>query len=155
MELMIIALLILLGVVLLAVEIALIPGIGITGIIGTLSLISSICYAFVCINNLAGWITTAIVVAILVILFTWAVYGKSIDKVALKKKLNSTVENPEIKDLKPGDEGVAIARLALIGEAEFKGKRVEVRSRDGFINEGTPIVIVNVNGNEIAVEKKK
>ena len=43
MELFVISLLILLGVVLLSVEIALIPGVGITGIMGVLSLISAIC----------------------------------------------------------------------------------------------------------------
>ena len=111
MELFVISLLILLGVVLLSVEIALIPGVGITGIMGVLSLISAICYAFVCLSTMAGWITTLIVVVLLAILFAWAVYGNSIDKVALRKKINSSVENPEIKGLKVGDKGFAVAAV--------------------------------------------
>lgn len=155
MELFVISLLILLGVVLLSVEIALIPGVGITGIMGVLSLISAICYAFVCLSTMAGWITTLIVVVLLAILFAWAVYGNSIDKVALRKKINSSVENPEIKGLKVGDKGFAVARLALIGEADFEGKRVEVRSDDGFIDEATPVVVVRIASGEVIVKRTK
>lgn len=153
MDLSIVALLMVLGVILLVVEIALIPGIGITGVLGVVSLIASISYAFFALGTLEGWLCVAIAAVSCITLFLWTVYGKTLDKVALKKNINSTVEDPEATALKVGDRGVAIARLALIGEAEFSGNRVEVRSCDGFINEGTPIVIERIKGGEIIVKK--
>lgn len=153
MELLIIALLLLLGVVLLVVEIALIPGVGITGVMGVLSVLASVCYAFVTLGSVAGWVTVLISLVVLGALFAWAVYGKSIDKVALKKNIDSKVVNPEADGLMVGDRGVAIARLALIGEAEFNGNRVEVKSADGFIDEGATIVIERISGGVIFVKK--
>lgn len=153
MDILVIALLVLLGIVLLAVEIALIPGVGITGIMGVMSLVASVCYAFFAINSLAGWITVLIVLAVSVSLFLWAVYGDSIDKVALKKNIDSTVKNPETAELKVGDKGVAITRLALIGEAEFGSILAEVKSSDGLIEEGASIVIERISGGIIFVKK--
>lgn len=155
METFVISMLMLLGVVLLVVEIALIPGIGITGIVGVVSLLASVCYAFYSLGTLAGWITVLIAVVVAVTLFVWAVYGKSIDKVALKRKIESTVEDPDARGLKKGDRGVASARLALIGEAIFYNKRVEVKSCDGFIDEGTEIEIDDIRNGVILVKTVK
>lgn len=153
MDILVIALLVLLGIVLLAVEIALIPGIGITGVMGVLSLVSAVFYAFFIINSLAGWITLLIVLLASVSLFLWAVYGDSIDKVALKKNIDSTVKDNETNTLKVGDKGVAITRLALIGEADFGGVLAEVKSSDGFIEEGTSIIVERISGGIFYVKK--
>lgn len=153
MDIFVIALLVLLGIVLLAVEIALIPGIGITGVMGVLSLVAAVFYAFFVINSLAGWITLLIVLLASVSLFLWAVYGDSIDKVALKKNIDSTVKDNETNTLKVGDKGIATTRLALIGEADFGGVLAEVKSSDGFIEEGTSIVVERISGGIFYVKK--
>ena len=151
MELTVVALLMLLGIVLLVVEIALIPGIGLTGVFGVASLLASVFYAFIALGTWQGWMCVIVAAVICVALFLWAVYGKTLDRVALKNKISSTVENPEATALKVGDKGVAVARLALIGEAEFGGSRVEVRSCDGFIDEGTAVEVVRMDNSEIVV----
>ena len=153
MELTVVALLMLLGIILLVVEIALIPGVGLTGVLGVASLVASVSYAFIALGTWQGWACVLVATVIGVALFLWAVYGKTLDRVALKKKINSTVENPEATALKVGDKGVAVARLALIGEADFNGSRVEVRSCEGFIDEGTAIEVVRINNAEIIVRK--
>ena len=147
----VVALLMLLGIVLLVVEIALIPGIGLTGVFGVASLLASVSYAFIALGTWQGWMCVIVAAVICVALFLWAVYGKTLDRVALKNKISSTVENPEATALKVGDKGVAVARLALIGEAEFGGSRVEVRSCDGFIDEGTAVEVVRMDNSEIVV----
>lgn len=153
MDLLVIALLILLGVVMLVVEIALIPGVGATGVIGVLSLAASVFYAFFYLNTLSGWITLLIVIGILAVLFIWTVYSNPIDKVALKKKIDSKVTDSEAVGLNVGDKGIAITRLALIGEAEFDGKRVEVKSLDGFIEQGVTVVIERLSDGVVFVKK--
>ena len=149
----IVALLVVLATVLMAVEVVFIPGFGITGIAGALAMIGSVFYAFFMVSNLAGWITLLVVGLICIALFMWALYGKSLDKVALKNKLDSKVEVVDIKKFSVGDRGVARTRLALIGEAEINGEIVEVKSEMGFINEGEKIEVIRLAVDSVYVKK--
>ena len=154
MELFIISILILLGALLLTLEVALIPGFGLTGILGVIAMLGSVSYAFWAISALAGWLTIAIVILVLVVLIFWTIYGKSIDKVALKENINSTVKSAEAQAVKVGDTGVAVTRLALVGEVDFGDKIVEVSSASGFIEENMPVCVVRIEGGVIFVKSK-
>lgn len=154
MDLIIIAILVLVGVLLLALEVALIPGVGITGVLGALSMMGAVAYAFN-FMPLAGWLTLAIVALAIVLLILWAIYGKSIDNVALKKNIDSTVQNPDTATLAVGDEGVAVTRLALVGDADFGGRLVEVTSASGFLEEGTKVRVTRIAGGTIFVKSKE
>lgn len=155
MEYGITALIVLLATVLLVTEILFIPGVGIAGIMGTLLMIASVFYAFFVISDVAGWVTLLLVALICIALFLWALYGNSLDKVALKKNINSTVRENEIKKFSVGERGVARTRLALIGEAEINGHIVEVKSEGAFINEGSEIEIVRISGDSLFVKAVK
>lgn len=153
MELFVIGLLVVLGSVLLVAEIALIPGLGLTGILGVGAMLASVVYAFMTIGDIAGWITILIVITISVALILWAIYGKSLDNVALKKNIDSTVADESPVDIKIGDRGQATTRLALIGEAQFGDSIVEVTSSDGFIDEKEEIVVKRIAAGVIYVAK--
>jgi membrane-bound ClpP family serine protease len=153
MEIAVISFLVLLATVLLVVEVVFIPGFGFTGIMGIASMIGAVAYAFFEVGNVAGWVTLLVSALICIALFFWALYGSSLDKVALKKNINSTVQVVDVKDFKVGDRGVARTRLALIGEALIKGEVVEVKSEGGFINEREEIEIIRISGDSIFVEK--
>lgn len=153
MDIIIVVVLVLLATALLTVEVALIPGFGFTGILGVMALIASVFYAFYTIGYIAGWITVLAAVFICIALFLWALYGKSLDRLALKKNIDSTVKGDEAKKFKVGDRGFAKTRLALIGEANFGGTIVEVKSEVGFINENEEIEIIRISGDAIFVEK--
>ena len=56
-------------------------------------------------------------------------------------------------DLKPGDEGIALTRLALIGNAEFNGHIIEVRSSGDFIEEKSKIRVERIRDGIVMVEK--
>ncbi len=149
----IVVLLVVLATVLMLVEVVFIPGFGITGIAGALAMIGSVFYAFFEVSNLAGWVTLVVVGMICIALFMWALYGKSLDKVALKKKIDSKVDVVDVKKFSVGDRGVAKTRLALIGEAIINGETVEVKSEMGFINEGEKVEIIRVAIDSIYVRK--
>lgn len=152
MEYVITASLVLFATILLVVEVMLIPGFGFTGLLGVASMIGGVAYSFFVIGSLAGWITLLIACAICVALFVWALYGNSLDKVALKKKINSTVKEDEISKFSVGDKGIARTRLALIGEAEINGLIVEVKSESGLVDEGTSVEVVRISGDTIFVK---
>lgn len=152
MEYVITALIVLVATLLLVVEVMLIPGFGFTGILGVAAMIGAVAYSFFVIGSLAGWITLLVTIAICVALFVWALYGKSLDKVALKKKIESTVKEDELTRFSVGDKGVSRTRLALIGEAEINGLIVEVKSESGLIDEGRPVEIVRISGDTVFVK---
>ena len=155
MEIAITVILVLLATVLLTVEVALIPGFGVAGVLGILSMLASVFYAFFVVGNVAGWITIIVSGLICVSLFLWALYGKSLDRLALKKNIDSNVKGDELDKIKVGDRGVTKTRLALIGEANINGEIVEVKSEMGFIDENEEIVVIRISGGTIYVEKVK
>lgn len=153
MDIVITVVMVLLAALLLTVEVVLIPGFGVTGILGMLAMAGSVFYAFFALGYVAGWITVLVSVLICIALFLWALYGKSLDRLALKKRIDSSVKAGDVKKLKVGDRGVAKTRLALIGEAYFGGEIVEVKSELGFIDENEEIEIVRISGDAVFVEK--
>ena len=153
MEIAITVILVLLATVLLTVEVALIPGFGVAGVLGILSMLASVFSAFFVVGNVAGWITIIVSGLICVSLFLWALYGKSLDRLALKKNIDSNVKGDELDKIKVGDRGITKTRLALIGDASINGEVVEVKSEMGFINENEDIVVIRITGGTIYVER--
>ena len=153
MDILITSLLVLFATVMLILEVAFLPGFGFTGIIGMLSMIGAVFYAFILLGNAAGWIVLLVAVLICIALFLWALYGKSLDKMALKKNIESTVNDQDMSRFAVGDRGVTRTRLALIGEALINGQIVEVKSEGGFIDERQEIEIIRISGDSIFVEK--
>lgn len=153
MDLLITVLLVLFATVMMVLEVVFIPGFGFTGVLGMLSMIGSVFYAFVQLGSVAGWITLLVVVMVCISLFLWALYGNSLDKMALKKNIVSKVNEQDMAMFAVGDRGVTRTRLALIGEALIKDKVVEVKSESGFINENEEIEIVRISGDSLFVAK--
>lgn len=153
MDILITSLLVLFATVMLILEVAILPGFGFTGIIGMLSMIGAVFYAFILLGNAAGWIVLLVAVLICIALFLWALYGKSLDKMALKKNIESTVNEQDMSRFAVGDRGVTRTRLALIGEALINGQIVEVKSEGGFIDERQEIEIIRISGDSLFVAK--
>lgn len=154
MELFLVALFVFLGALLLLVEVTLIPGLGLTGILGVVSFIVSVAYAFVVLGTTAGWVTFLAVLALVVAFILWSVYGKPFKKLALKTNIESTVKVPDAAAIAVGDEGVALTRLALVGEADFGKAQVDVTSADGFIDEGAAVYVSRITESTVFVKRK-
>jgi membrane-bound ClpP family serine protease len=151
MDFFVVALLVFVGCLLLVLEVAVMPGFGITGIAGAAAMLGSVAYAFFFVGLAAGWCTLGIVLASLSALIVWAIKGKSIDRLALKKSISSTVKESDAA-VKVGDRGVSLTRLALTGDALFGDNVFEVSSVDGFIDEKVPVEVVRVQGGAIYVK---
>ncbi len=154
MEILIIALLFTLCAVLLAVEIFIVPGISLAGIGAACSLVIANYMTFASFGTTAGlWVlTVSIILGIL--LGYWIIHTGLLDKYSLHKSIDSTAATEEQLSVHPGDEGVTLTRLALVGNADIGGRIVEVKSADGFLDEGTPVIVVRVNESQITVKKK-
>lgn len=153
MDIVIIIALIVAGLLLFMAEVFLIPGLSLAGIASAGCLIYVNYYAFAQLGATGGLVTLIISLCSYIIMFIWFLHTKAIDKLALKKNIDSTVGTPAEQEVKIGDTGVAITRLALIGNAEINGKIIEVKSADGFLNEHTPIVVERIMEGIIMVRK--
>lgn len=102
-----------------------------------------------------GFITLGISAVACIGSLIWFMRSKMLDKLALKKDIDSKVDRSAEKSVKVGDTGISTTRLAQIGYAEINGNIVEVRSIDGFLNEKTPIIVSRIADGTILVEKHK
>ena len=151
LDIIIIVALIIVALVLMVVEMLFIPGFGLSGLGAMASFVYANYYAFTEMGYLAGFITlfASLLLAVLIIVLR----SRAIDKMGLEQNIDSTVASEASKQVKVGDTGVAITRLALIGNAIINDNIVEVKSCDGFLDENTPIIVERIVENIIMVRK--
>lgn len=142
--------LIIIGLLLVFAEILIIPGVGIAGIIGVAAMAGSCVYAFLEIGQTAGIIVTAVNAVLLVLITIWVLRAKTWERLALATNIDSKAIVPEA-EVVPGTVGVTITRLAPMGTARFGDLRLEVTAREGIIDPGVEIEVVEVDGIKVYV----
>lgn len=153
MDIVIIASLIIAGLILFIIEVFLLPGISIAGIVSAGCLLYANYYAFDTLGTIPGCITLAVSALGVVAITIWFMRSKTVDKLSLKKTIDYRPEPLKGLDLKVGDEGIALTRLALIGNAEFNGRIIEVRSSGDFIDEKSKIRVERILDGIVMVQK--
>ena len=153
MDIVIIASLIIAGLILFIIEVFLLPGISIAGIVSAGCLLYANYYAFDALGTIPGCITLAVSALGVVAITIWFMRSKTVDKLSLKKTIDYRPEPLKGLDLKVGDEGIALTRLALIGNAEFSGRIIEVRSSGEFIDQKSKIRVERILDGVVLVEK--
>lgn len=142
--------LILVGLVLIFAEILLIPGVGIAGILGLLSMGGSCFYAFYEFGNTAGAIVTAINAVLIVALTVWVLRAKTWKRMSLETNIDSKAV--EGATLSVGEKGKTLTRLAPMGSARFGNYVVEVKALEGMLDPDTPVEVVLIEDNKIYVK---
>ncbi len=155
MSLLAIILLILLGLLLLLIEFAIIPGVTIAGVGGFLLLGASVYIAFAQLGKVAGFITLAVVLIASPIMIYYFFKSRTGKKMVLESEIGGKIENFNPENLKVGDTGKTIGRLAPMGKIKVKGEVVEAQSTGIFIDPQTEIRIIKIKSNQIIVEPIK
>ncbi len=159
------------GLVLLALELFVIPGFGIAGISGiiliiaglTLSLLNNVNFDFRPVETGATGKALLTVIGGISLAFVLVVYISSkigtkgiFHKIALVKTLDNQSGyigvSMEAKKL-IGKEGVASTVLRLSGKVQIEGKTYDAVSEDGFIEKGTPVRIIRYETGQVYVVK--
>uniref|UniRef100_UPI003217F7A3 NfeD family protein n=1 Tax=uncultured Draconibacterium sp. TaxID=1573823 RepID=UPI003217F7A3 len=150
-----IILLILLGLVLLLIEFAVIPGVTIAGIGGFLLLAGSVYIAFSELGTLAGFITLTVVLIASPMLIFYFFKSRTGKKMILEKNIEGKVEQVNKEKLHIGDVGKTIGRLAPMGKVKVNNEVVEAQSTGMFIDQNTEIKVIKIESNKIIVEPLK
>jgi membrane-bound ClpP family serine protease len=155
MSIFAIILLILLGLVLLLIEFAVIPGVTIAGIGGFLLLIASVYIAFTELGNTAGFITLIVVMILAPAMVYYFFKSRTGKKMILEKNIDGKVELINNQKIVAGDTGKTIGRLAPMGKVRVNGEVVEAQSTGAFIDHNTEIKVLKIVSNKIIVEPLK
>ena len=142
--------LILVGLVLIFAEILLVPGVGIAGILGLLSMGGSCFYAFYEFGNTVGAIVTAVNAVLIVALTIWVLRAKTWKRMSLETNIDSKAV--EGATLSVGEKGKTLTRLAPMGSARFGNYVVEVKSLEGMLDPETQVEVVLIEDNKIYVK---
>jgi membrane-bound ClpP family serine protease len=152
MTILAIILLILLGLLLLLLEFAVIPGVTIAGIGGLALLGGAVYMSFAHYGTLPGIITLAFVLIAAPLLIYRFFRSKSGKVMVLDTLVDGKIDNIDKEKIKPGDTGITLGRLAPSGKVKINGEIVEGQSTGSYINHNTEIKVVKILSNKIIVE---
>ncbi len=137
--------------VLYMVEVFLMPGFGVCGLLGAVCALAGLGVAFAVYGLAVGLALTVAVLAVGFWLLYWVMHSRRLERLSLHARIDSSVANERLSQIAVGDRGVALTRLALVGNACINGVECEVRSARGFIDEGTPVVVTAIHLSEVCV----
>ncbi|MCH8557992.1 MAG: hypothetical protein LAT84_09225 [Balneolia bacterium] len=157
-----------LGVVLIIVEIFVLPGFGIPGILGismvlfslVVSMIGNVGFEFPALEHMGRAIWTMAITLILGILMLFSL-GKYLPQNRMFSRLvlvDSTSKeqgytSSDSKDSLMGKEGVAVTALRPAGIALIDDERIDVVSQGDFIENGARVVVVNTTSSRVMVKR--
>jgi membrane-bound ClpP family serine protease len=147
-----IILLILLGLVLLLIEFAVIPGVTIAGIGGFILLAASVYIAFTEYGTGIGFLTLTFVLIASPLIIYYFFKSRTGEKMILDSHIDGRVENIDNEKIKVGDTGKSIGRLAPSGKVKVNGEVVEAQSTGAYIDHNTEIKVLKILTNKIIVE---
>lgn len=152
----VIIILIVLGILLFVIEFLLVPGVTIAGIGGLILTVFGVYKAFDNYGPTVGvWV---LIGTILLSVFVIAISlrARTWSRLMLKTDIKGTVDTSLSEDqVKPGDRGQTLTRLAPMGKILINDLVREAKSVEGYIDEHTDIEVVSVEGTRISVKPVK
>ena len=134
------------------------PGIGIAGVTGLISLIAVIVMQFAYGDPRVAMYIIAIALLIIILGLIWIIRsmqrGRLSKSFLVLKEHSSGTSVPEVRAAKSelvGKTGVAITILRPAGIAEFEGNRVGVSTSGEFIQKGETVTVIKAEGMHILV----
>lgn len=137
---------------LIVLELVAIPGTTIAGLSGVALSIWGIYEVFVEYGAWMGGMVLIFDVVVCLVLLIWSLKTKTWKRFAQKEEISSKVNEIQTT-VKAGDIGKTITRLAPMGTALINGERMEVYTSTSFLDPQTDIVVEEVEGNKIRVNK--
>ena len=149
----VVILLIVLGILLFVIEFLLVPGVTIAGIGGLVLTVFGVYKAF---NDFGSTVGVWVLIGTLmmsVFVIAMSLRARTWNRLMLKTKVEGKVDKDITEDqIKEGDPGRSITRLAPMGKIEVNGIVREAKSTQGYIDEHTDIVVVSIKGTRITVK---
>lgn len=151
-----IVLLIILGAIFLMAELVLLPGVSIGGILALACDAAAIYFAFVWSGSTIGWIVVGVILIVGLLVTILSLRSKTWQKLSLRQEItSSSMEMPQESNVKIGDRGIAITRLAPMGKVEIDGKTFEAKSISELIDEHSQVEVTGYENFNVIVKRVK
>ena len=152
----VIIILIILGILLFVIEFLLVPGVTIAGIGGLILTVFGIYKAFDTYGSQVGvWV---LIGTILLSVFVIAISlrARTWNRLMLKTNSSGSVDTDLTEEqIKTGDQGSTLTRLAPMGKILVNGIVREAKSIEGYVDEHRDIEVVGIEGTRISVKPIK
>lgn len=151
-------LLFLTGIIFLLVEAFVTPGFGIFGVLGLGMMVLSIVFVYPSWEQAVISLVIAVVGAVLLLLLsirilpTRAAWQRLVLKTDIDTAGGYVAPKADLKEL-VGKQGIALTPLRPAGSAQIEDQRVDVVTEGEFIEKGSPIKVVKVEGWRVIVER--
>ncbi len=146
MELLVPIALILVGLALVAVEVTLVPGLNVVGVVGVVGTAVGVVYAFVEFGPTGGLGTLAATVlaagGLFYLLWESGAWDRFILSDSLRRDADADEVEHESRARMLGKRGVALTPLRPGGVADVEGARVEVETEGAFVAAGSRVRVV-------------
>ena len=158
-------LLVAVGLLLLAVELFVIPGFGITGILGLLAILAGLVLSLLgagatatSVVSAAARVAVSLLIAVAAAVALLRVlprlpFGRDLILDTGLTALTGWASPPESDRQWLGKRGTTVSPLRPAGIADLEGERVDVVSQGEWIDAGSPIEVIRVEGNRIVVRQ--
>ena len=146
----IVPILIILGLILLAVELLLIPGFSVPGIAGIAMILYGIYKSAIMYGYAGALITFTSSVVLTLILIRVALRSRTLKAISLEYTHEGTSAIDDYSSLS-GKLGIALSDLRPSGVAQIKGIRRDVVTDGEFITSGSEIIVSDIDGTRIVV----
>jgi membrane-bound ClpP family serine protease len=150
----IIVALISIGLLFLILEILVVPGTTVVGVVGFILMAIGIWQTYIVYGTVSGHYVLAGSLVLTLIALVLSLRSKTWNRAMLHTTIDSKVNVYDQSKIKVGDTGQAISRIVPMGKALFNDEYYEVRSSGDFIDEGTEIIISKIEHNKIFVKSK-
>jgi membrane-bound ClpP family serine protease len=143
--------LILVGLLLIAAEILLVPGVGVAGILGLMAMGGSCYYAFYEFDNTVGAIVTAVNALLIAALTFYVLRANTWKRMSLETSIDTKALDDDSQHVSLGEVGVAISRMAPMGTVRFGDKIFEAKTLEGIVDPGTQVHVVLIEDGKVYV----
>ena len=149
-----IAILLIIGVLMLVAEIVLLPGLSVAGILafGSYGYAGYRAFQLYGVNGLIATIVVAAIISAIAIFFS--LRAKTWQRFSLGSKIESvSQEDPQENNVKVGERGMTLTRLAPIGKVLIDGKVYEAKSSHEFIDQKSEVEVVDFENFNVVVKR--
>lgn len=155
MELFYIILLIFFGLLFLVAEIVLLPGISIGGLLALACYGSSTYMAFRDFGTLGGVVVLLTILVLSIIASVISLRAKTWQRFSLRQEIRSSSMPEPSQELRVGDRGVAVSRLAPMGKIEIDGRIYEAKSQGAYIDQRCEVEVTGFENFSVIVKTTK
>lgn len=146
--------LIVIGIILLVAELVLLPGISVAGIAAFVSFAAAIFYGFFHFGVVGGSIIVASIVILSIITVVVSLRANTWRRLSLKTTIEgSSTPTPEQQNIRIGQLGETITRLAPMGKVRFGEVTIEAKSIDSFLDPHQTVEVIGYDNTAAVVRK--